>query len=655
MAMGALGRAAWSVVAGASLWWSGPAAAEPLSAEDLLAAPALLDIDLSPDGRRIAAIVRLPDDEGYGLAIFSSDAGSAPSVQKISSVTPIWVYWATDDRLLVATVSELVITRTRISYPSARIVAFNADGSDPVMLFDNQRRVTRSSMNLARITSFLPNDPDHVLMPGYRGGDLDLWRVNIRNGDAERVALGAPGTFSWFADRDGRPMIRLDSNVAGTVITAYAPSEEREGRWRRVARVREEDRLEFQPLAPAEEPGSFYTAARPDGEDRAGIYVYDAVSNEFLRQVAADPRVDVEGVIADGATGAFAGYVYIDDRVEYRFQDDLVQRHFDAVREFLGPDVNVRIYDRSADGRTWIVEARGPREPGAFYIYDLDATFMEAVYAVAGATARESYAPMQALRYRARDGLEITGYLSLPPDRAAEDLPLVMMPHGGPEARDLMTFDVWVQYLASRGYAVFQPNFRGSSGYGRSFAEAGLRQWGAAMQNDLTDGVRHLADLGIVDPERVCIFGASYGGYAALAGAALSPDIYRCAISTNGVSDPRGFMRHIRRGDLFDDDDYDYWVSQLGDLRENQDLLRAASPLEHVENIQIPILLIHAVRDALVPVEQSRDMAEALADAGKPHRLVEVPDVGHSNWPHEETTAMLAEVAAFLDEHLPAE
>jgi dipeptidyl aminopeptidase/acylaminoacyl peptidase len=642
----------------------GQAEAEPLSAQSLLETPELLDIDLSPSGRKIAAIVRAnngadkdDEDDVYGLVTFDVGLEMPRKVIGLNFgdtvATPVWVSWAAEDRLLVAVVTELRTTQTRIIWPSARIIAYDADGSNPVVLFD----VLRGSTNLARITDTLPDDPDHVLMPGRKGGDLDLWRVNIRTGDAERVALGAEGTFAWFTDSGGVPMIRLDSNRSGSVISVYAPPEEGEGRWRRVARVREEDQLEFQPLAAAEEPGAFYTSARPDGEDRAGIYVYDATTNTFLRQVAADPRVDVGGVLTEARTGAFAGYFYVDDRVEYRFEDDLVQRHFDAVREYLGPDANVRIFDRSDDGRRWIVDTRGPREPGALYLYDLDATHLDVLFAVSREIPRDSYAPMQVVRYTARDGREITGYLSVPPDRAPENLPLVLMPHGGPEARDMITFDIWAQYIASRGYAVFQPNFRGSSGYGRSFADAGRRQWGAAMQDDLTDGVSHLAAQGLIDPDRVCIFGASYGGYAALAGAALTPDLYKCAISMSGVSGLRDFLRHIDHADAFDDDDYEYWKTHIGDpsTEEERERMRLHSPQDLAANIRIPVLLLHGEEDWLVPPKQSKDMAEALEDAGVPHRLIEIEGVGHSNWPAEEEAKALDEIAAFLAEHLPAD
>jgi dipeptidyl aminopeptidase/acylaminoacyl peptidase len=648
-----------ALVAGTAL--SQASAAEPLSAEKLLESPTLLDIDLSPDGNTLAAVVRVGEGEGiqYGLLTFPATLEGQPKAIGINGgdvkLTPIWVTWASDDRLLVSVVTEFRATQTRVYWPSARLIAYDVDGGNPVLLFENERGVLRGSTNLARITDMLPDDPDHVLMPGRKGGDLDLWKVNIRTGDAEVVARGTENTFAWYTDTNGTPMIRLDANRSGSVISAFAPPEEGDGRWRRVARVREEDQSEFQPLAAAEEAGAFYTSARPDGADRAGIYIYDAATNTFVREVASDPRVDVEGVLVNGRTGAFEGYYYVDDRLEYRFEDELLQRHFDAVREFLGADVNARIYDMSEDGRRWIIQAQGPQEPGAYYLYDVDATRMEILFAIAEETPRDSFAPMQVVRYPTRDGREITGYLSLPPDRAPEKLPLVMMPHGGPELRDMMSYDVWVQYLASRGYAVFQPNFRGSSGYGRAFADAGKQQWGAAMQDDLTDGVSHLAGMGVIDPNRVCIFGASYGGYAALAGAAFTPDLYKCAISMSGISDLRDFMRHVSRDEPFDDEDLEYWVKQIGDPRVDEERLRQYSPQEHAAEIRVPVLLIHGSEDWMVPPGQSRDMARALEDAGVPHSYVEIEGVGHSGWPDEEEIRALDQIAAFLAENLPAD
>lgn len=248
--------------------------------------------------------------------------------------------------------------------------------------------------------------------------------------------------------------------------------------------------------------------------------------------------------------------------------------------------------------------------------------------------------------------MEITGYLTLPPNAGAGPFPLVLLPHGGPEMRDLFTYDRDAQFLATRGYAVFRPNFRGSSGFGRAFAEAGYGEWGGRMQDDLTDAVAYLTASGLADPARVCIMGISYGGYAALAGAAFTPDTYRCAISIAGVSDLAEQARYvIREGDA---EEADYIRRSIGDPRVDRDRLMARSPVAHASNIHIPVLLMHGDQDGIVQVEHSRRMARALRQAGADIRYVEVAGEGHPYWSDKDQTTFYAEVEAFLARNLPA-
>ncbi len=242
------------------------------------------------------------------------------------------------------------------------------------------------------------------------------------------------------------------------------------------------------------------------------------------------------------------------------------------------------------------------------------------------------------INYKARDGKELTGYLTAP---AAADpkakLPLVLMPHGGPEMRDSLSFNPWVQYLVARGYAVFQPNFRGSAGFGRAFAESGYGEWGRKMQDDLTDAVKTLVDQGPVDPARMCIVGASYGGYAALAGAALTPDLYKCAVSIAGISDLEDFIGWRKRNWGSDSEGYTYWLKAIGDPDKDEARLREVSPLAQAGRIKIPLLLIHGNEDFIVPIAQSKAMKKALDKTGRKTELITLKDEGHSYWSDRQT------------------
>jgi dipeptidyl aminopeptidase/acylaminoacyl peptidase len=252
------------------------------------------------------------------------------------------------------------------------------------------------------------------------------------------------------------------------------------------------------------------------------------------------------------------------------------------------------------------------------------------------------------LTYKARDGYEVPAYLTLPPSATAEQLPMVVLPHGGPESHDARSFDFAAQFLASRGYAVLQPQFRGSTGFGAAHRKAGYRQWGKLMQDDVTDGVRAMIDQGIADPKSVCIAGFSYGGYAALAGAAFTPELYACAISVNGVSDLLGMLGHERRLTGDESDTLAYWKEHIGTIGSPD--IAAKSPARAAGNVRAPVLLMHGKDDSVVPIDQSQRMIKALG--GAPHQFIELP--GEDHWLSRSATRIrvLAEMERFLGKHL---
>jgi dipeptidyl aminopeptidase/acylaminoacyl peptidase len=259
----------------------------------------------------------------------------------------------------------------------------------------------------------------------------------------------------------------------------------------------------------------------------------------------------------------------------------------------------------------------------------------------------EDISPQKAVSYKAADGTQLTGYLTLPRGRDAKNLPLVVFPHGGPAARDTAGFDWWAQAMASRGYAVLQVNFRGSEGLGDALLEAGYGQWGRKMQTDLSDGVRWLAGQGTIDPKRVCVVGASYGGYAALAGATIDTGVYRCAVSVAGPSDLRRMIGRVR------DASFKYWTRFMGVENERDPKLAEISPATLAHKVSIPLLMIHGKDDSVVPVEQSELMAEALRKAGKPYDLV--IQKGADHWLSRGDTRLqtLEATVGFLEKHNP--
>ncbi|MDB5443450.1 MAG: prolyl oligopeptidase family protein, partial [Phenylobacterium sp.] len=340
----------------------------------------------------------------------------------------------------------------------------------------------------------------------------------------------------------------------------------------------------------------------------------------------------------------------VGDESRVVFFDSADQKIWDGVAAaFKGERVSLASW--SKDRRKIAVMVDSAEEGPDYAIVDLDshqATWLGGPY---DTLKPEDISAVKPIRFKAVDGLELTGYLTLPRGREPKALPLVVFPHGGPAARDTPGFDWWSQAMASRGYAVLQVNYRGSDGFGWAFMKAGFGQWGRKMQTDLSDGVRWLSGQGVIDPRRVCIVGASYGGYAAMAGPTLDPGVYRCAASYAGVSELRRMIAWSKeqhgRGDER------YWERFMGASRPDDPTLIEASPALHVDKLKVPMLLIHGKDDTTVPIEQSIIMANAMKEAGRPVELLVLDSTDHWLTRGETRLAMLKAVTAFLEKNNP--
>ena len=297
-----------------------------------------------------------------------------------------------------------------------------------------------------------------------------------------------------------------------------------------------------------------------------------------------------------------------------------------------------------------IAKVEGPSHPPVYYLVDFNTHHADIVGEAYPGLDNARLGDVRDMTYAARDGTAIPAYLTLPPGAAPKNLPMVVLPHGGPEARDDPGFDWLAQFFATRGYAVLQPQFRGSTGFGDAFERAGKRQWGGLMQDDVTDGVKAMIRQGPADPRRICIVGASYGGYAALAGAALTPDLYACAVSINGVSDlPDMLMYYQSRGGA-ESDARAYLKQEIGPPTDPK--VGAASPVNAAADIKAPILLLHAVDDTVVPFGQSQQMADTLARRGKPVSVIKLAGEDHWLSRGATRTEVLEDTESFLRKYL---
>lgn len=377
-------------------------------------------------------------------------------------------------------------------------------------------------------------------------------------------------------------------------------------------------------------------------------------------EILADENITC--LIWDAQTRLLAGFVRDNDSRELVLFDERHSARLRGTRKAF-PGLSVRFVSWSDDLNRFIVYTEGGRQPaaagkpalagdsGTYWLVDIPSGDARDIGRAYPRVPAAQVGPWRTVRYRATDGLALEGVLTLPPDRAATALPLIVLPHGGPAHRDYPEFNWWAQAFASRGYAVWQPNFRGSTGYGSALRNAGNGEWGAKMQTDISDGTAELARQGIVDPGRVCIVGGSYGGYAALAGVTLQQGLYRCAVSVAGVSDLKDIMEYQK--ERHGEDSRRYNLRQFGARSMFDDILKQRSPVEQAAKADAPVLLIHGKDDTVVPYRHSVLMQRALQKAGKPVELVTLTGEDHWLSRGETRTAMLKAAVAFVERHNP--
>jgi dipeptidyl aminopeptidase/acylaminoacyl peptidase len=597
---------------------------------------------LSPDGTQFAVIK--PVDGRNAVVVYSvTDKNMKPKMFQDTTWNILNVRWASNDRFLVTVKTQApFIGDLRTWY---RTISLSTKGGEPLALFQDSNS---SPFNLGTfVTAIDLDDPNHVFMPFQTlPGHMrdDLYRVDVNSGQRELAEKDYGSTYQWIADGHGHVLGRIGYDAVGQRQRVFAKTET----WNEVAEITlgTDGVIENLGITPDDKGFVFLQA---DRSDMRGLMRLDLAPGATVSEFYFDPSFDVAGTIRDEWSGEVLGAVVVTDKPEDRYFN-AHRKALQASLEKASPGLVVHIVsvDKAADEA--IVMTEGPKNPPTYYIVNLADG---AVYRIASAYPGLSpgdLGEMKPYPYTARDGLKIPAYLTLPPDRSARELPTIVMPHGGPDARDAIGFDWWAQFLANRGYAVLQPNYRGSSGYGRAFTKAGALQWGLKMQDDISDGVKQMIADGIADPKRICIVGASYGGYAALAGATLSPDLYACAVSVAGISDLRTLLSwEVPWGHAFDEN---FLRSRLGLRYADEKRLEQTSPLLHVDQVRCPILLMHGKNDTTVPVEQSQDMRKALTRAGKTVKYVQFDSDDHYFTLAATRIQMLTELERFLSANI---
>lgn len=478
----------------------------------------------------------------------------------------------------------------------------------------------------------------------------DVYRLTISTGARERVFRNAIGVAGFTADLAGN--LRLGTRQrpdGGWAIHRIDAGELAESPLYTCTIDETCSPLRFHP----DGERVYMETNAGDERDLSELVLLDVNSGE-TEIVHADPegRVDFGGAEFAPADGRLLATYFTDDRLRVYPHDEDFAADYADIKAELGDRGDIRFGAVTHDERRRLVALTSDTDPGAAYLYDRNTGRTQLLYRPRPDLPSEHLAPMQPLRYEARDGLEIPAYLTLPPGRPEQDLPVVILPHGGPWARDTWGYDAQAQFLANRGYAVFQPNFRGSTGYGKAFLKAGNETWGTgAMQHDITDGVRHLIDAGIADPDRVGIMGGSYGGYATLAGLAFTPDVYAAGVSIVGPSNILTLLESIPP----------YWgpvkqifTERVGDPDDPDDRerLKAQSPLFAAESIRAPLLVVQGANDPRVVQHESDQIVAALRDLERTVDYLVAADEGHGMARSHNRLAMFAEIERFLAAHL---
>lgn len=636
--------------------------APPASA--FAALPEMSFVRLSPDGQRVA----WANDPGGTPLVIVMDLATGKDLKRLRPPNARIrdLDWA-DNRTLIMSVSRsLTSDATTVAekrYEFQRFLAVNVEdaGGDARSLL--MEHPDRESVTGANLESLNPAKPGTVVMSTWSfsgaafreeigsrlaGGRKDsgyafsLFEVDTRTGNGKVIESGSPYTSTWILNGAGEAVARSEWNPDTRNYSILV----KEGRsWKSVYSA--DIDYEFR-LMGLTADGQSLLVGSARGSDRFKIWSMPLAGGE-LSVYYEHPEQDVVSIVTDQFTGAPTGFGIGGPKPTVHWTDPRMESIQKAVSKAF-PNHVTTVYGRSLDYKRIVTRVESPSSPPVYYLIDFSRGSADIIGDAYPALAGAKLGTVEFTSYKSSDGFAIPAYLTLPPDREPKALPLVVFPHGGPYARDDDSFDWWTQFLATRGYAVLQPQFRGSSGFGADLYRAGHRQWGRGMQDDISEGVRFMVEKGTADPRRVCIVGASYGGYAALAGAAFTPELYACAVSVNGIADLPNMVGYIRKNRGEESDALRAWKDLIGD--PSDDLLAKFSPARSIATIRAPILLIHGTNDTVVPFSQSENFARLLPQGGQDYQLLPLPGEDHWLSSGESRLKLLTAMESFLGRHL---
>ena len=595
--------------------------------KDFFKNPEQSDFKISPDGTYYSFLAPY---EGI-MNIFVKKIGSDSVIQvtKQTDRNLTSYEWANDRRIL--------FLKDNGGDENFRLYGVNIDGS-------NMKCLTEYEKVRTEVIDYLKDIGTHVIV-GMNKRDariFDPYRIDIETGEATLLAENPGNITAWHTDHEGKLRLAVSTNGVNTSIL-YRPDEKSE--FKKVLETNFKD--ELRPLFFTFDNKNIYALSNIN-RDKFQVVIFDVQNGKELEVIYKTDKADVAGIGHSGKRKVLTTAYYFFDKKYYHFFDKGTEKVFKNLKEKIG-DYDISVESKTKDESKFIIKTSSDRMQGKYFFYDAKADKLEEIHRVAAWLKEEELAKMKPISYKSRDGLTINGYLTLPVGVDAKNLPVIVNPHGGPWSRDYWQFKAEIQFLANRGYAVLQMNFRGSVGYGKDFWQKSFKQWGRTMQNDISDGVEWLIKEGIADPKRVAIYGGSYGGYATLAGMTFTPELYACGIDYCGVSNIFTFYSSIP----------DYWEAYRGMLYEmagnpktDSLLLREVSPLFHVEKIKAPMLIAQGANDPRVKKAESDQMVEALQKAGIKVTYIVKDNEGHGFKNEKNKFDFYEEVEKFLAENL---
>lgn len=612
--------------------------------------PSVRSMSISPDGKHIAFVRE--NSNGNMLLVFAlKKEGSEPIGARLSDDIKARNVYFVSNKHVVLTASDTVRTRNRRSkIEISGSYVFSIEGRKTNLLLNKTRGLHPVQTGLGKIIG-LNVETGHVYMPAYARGitpSLSLYRVSLDTGIGVLHSRGNSRTLNWFVNPKGSVLAREDFDKDSKEHQIYSYLEdEPELIYKNQIEL---PNLSIQAVSDDEKKLLFVDSKKRD----TGFFTMDLSSGEVDGPLFARPGADIDYLLTN-INQKLVAVVY-SRTPTYVFQDARMNRLYGRINASF-PNSTINFLGSTSDLSKILLQVSGNYDPHSFVLFDAEQVSLNSLGSGYPDIRNTDLGEVVQMSYKARDGLEIPAIITWPAhtgnQESRDNLPLLVIPHGGPETHDSIGFDWLAQYFASKGYMILQPNFRGSSGYGKDFMYAGRGKWGEEMQDDVTDGVNFLVEQGYVNSKRVCIMGGSYGGYSALAGGAFTPNVYRCVVSINGVSDLPRMLADTKRRSGRTHWVNSYWQDVIGDLKEDRDQLEAVSPAYAAEQFKAPLLLIHGKDDTVVPIVQSRRMYKAMRKADQDVELVVMDGEDHWLSTSKMRLRILEEIDRFVMEENP--